>query len=64
MSLMKKLGGIGGLIALANSPAGKKAIAKAQQLAADPKNRAKVEQLLKKVTGKGTPPAGGTAPRA
>lgn len=57
MSLMKKFTSIGGLIALAQSPAGKRAIAKAQQLASDPKNRQKIADFAAKFNKKGqTPP--------
>ncbi|GAA2020016.1 hypothetical protein JL107_17540 [Nakamurella flavida] len=57
MSFMKKFTSIGGLIALAQSPAGKKAIAKAQQLASDPKNKQKIADLTSKITKRGqTPP--------
>lgn len=41
---------------LANSPQGQRAIAKAKDAAGDPKNRAKINQLVSKVQRKGGQP--------
>ena len=47
---------MGRMAKLANSPQGQRAIAKAKQAAADPKNRAKINDLVAKVQRKGGQP--------
>ena len=49
---LKKFASAGTIAAALNSPQGRKAIAKAKQMAADPANRQKVADLAKKFTGK------------
>ncbi|GGM07097.1 hypothetical protein [Nakamurella endophytica] len=48
---LRRLGFIGGVVALARSPQGQRAIAKARAWASDPANQAKIKSLAGKVTG-------------
>ncbi len=49
----RRLAVLGGIAAAVRSPQGQQAIAKAKQLAADPANRQKAAELLKKFTDRG-----------
>lgn len=52
------MAGLFGKVArFASSPQGRKLIDKAKDAAGDPKNRAKVEQVARKLRSKGKPPA-------
>lgn len=54
---LRKFGGLAGVAALLRSPAGRQLIGKAKALAADPKNRQKVMDLVSKAgKGRSTPP--------
>lgn len=52
LGLLRKFGWIGGLAAMARTPAGQKAIAKAKAYAADPETRRKLAEIRSKLTSR------------
>ena len=49
MALLRRLSALGGVVAFARSPQGRQLIQKARQMATDPANRARANDLLAKV---------------
>ncbi len=49
MALFRRLSALGGVVAFARSPQGRQLIQKAKEMASDPANRAKANDLLSKV---------------
>lgn len=49
MSLLRKFGSLGAIMAFVNSPTGQKLLTKAKDVATDPRNRAKAAELAGKL---------------
>ena len=49
MSLLKKVGSVGAIVAFLNSPTGKKVVGKAKDIVTDPKNQQKAADFANKL---------------
>ncbi|MEP6560444.1 MAG: hypothetical protein ABJD68_05120 [Nakamurella sp.] len=49
MSLLKKVGSVGAIVAFLNSPTGKKVVGKAKEIVTDPKNQQKAADFANKL---------------